>query len=229
MSLSKKKVAMGLKRLQEAGITPERWLQMLDADPATMQRLAAAWPGAPVIASALKGTGIVYDATAIARILGLPCECSEPVPQAADGEIVVYYGGWDFDTLNLSPGGMKRMWDDQDLDPECQEWAAEPGYYRLLLPVPNSNRKTWNDQISHLAGIDTAWKPAPICVSNTALVAHLIETGNNLLRDDWCRCAEPLSGGRHAELAVSNGRVYAISCRDDQSHDRIWLSAARKS
>jgi hypothetical protein len=37
-----KKVTTGLKRLQEAGITPKRWLQMLDADAATMQRLAAA-------------------------------------------------------------------------------------------------------------------------------------------------------------------------------------------
>lgn len=225
LSLPQKKVTTGLKRLQEAGITPERWLQMLDADTATMQRLAAAWPGAPVIAT--KGTGLVYDVAAMARILGLPCECSDPVPQAADGEIVVYYGGWDLKTLRLSPAGKKRMWQDQDWY-EKYGWKAEPGYYRLFLPVPNSNRKNWSDQLRHLASIDTAWQPAPVCVANTALLVHLTETGNDLLRSDWCRCAEALPGDNYAVLTVYDGRVDVDDYWDDDPYDYGWSSAARK-
>lgn len=80
--LPQKTLAAGLKRLEQAGITQERWLAMLDADAAAMRRLAAAWPDAPA------GT-IVYDAGAVSRILGIPAECSDPVPQAGDGEIVV--------------------------------------------------------------------------------------------------------------------------------------------
>ncbi len=42
--LPQKKITTGLKRLQEAGITPAQWLRMLDAVPAQLQRIVEAWP-----------------------------------------------------------------------------------------------------------------------------------------------------------------------------------------
>lgn len=228
-SLPQKKITTGLKRLQEAGITPERWLTMLDADSAAMQRLSTAWPGGatPPVITVPRGTGIVYDAVAMSRILGLPCDCNDPVPQAAYGEIVVYYGGWDLRTLRLSPAGQKRMRQDQDWY-ERHGWKVEPGYYGLLLPVLDSNRKKWEQQLQHLAGIDPAWQASPICVAATGLLAHLVETGNDLLKNDWCRCAEALPDDHHAGLSVNDGRVGVNGNWDDNPDDDVWLSAARK-
>ncbi len=228
-SLPQKKITTGLKRLQESGITPERWLTMLDADAAEMQRLSTAWPGgaAPPVITVPRSNGLVYDAAAMSRILGLPCECSDPVPQAAYGEIVVYYGGWDLRTLRLSEAGQKRMRQDQDWY-EKYGWKAEPGYYGLLLPVPDSNRKNWSAQLQHLTAIDAVWQAAPICIAATALLVHLTETGNDLLKNDWCRCAEALPDDLRAGLTVGDGRVVVSRYWDGGPLGFVWLSAARK-
>jgi len=171
--------------------------------------------------------GICYDAPAESRILGLPCDCRDHAPDPADGEIVIYYGGWDLRTLRSSAGGKQRMWQDQDWY-EKYGWQAEPGYYRLLLPVPRCNRKTWSEQLRHLQSIDPAWQPAPVCVAATALLVHLTETGNDLLRHDWCRCAEALPSGSRTALTVSEGRVGVYSGWGGYRYAYVWSSAARK-
>lgn len=170
--------------------------------------------------------GIVYDAAAITRILGLPAECSDPAPEALDGETVVYYGGWTLQELRSSKAGRARMWDQDWYD--SYGWKAGPGYYRLLLPVPGSNRKTWEQQRRHMRELDEAWEPAPVCIAATGLLAHLAATGNDLLRDDFCRCAEALPDGGHAVLTVYGGRVLVYDYWGGRRYDYLWLSAARK-
>lgn len=171
--------------------------------------------------------GLVYDAAAISRILGIPCECSNPVPEAADGEIVIYYGGWDLPTLRKSPAGKKRMWQDQNWYDD-KGWKAEPGYYRINLRIPNSNRRNWPEQVSHLKTVDEALQPAPITVAATALLVHLTETGNDLLKTDYCRCAETLPDDDRAGLGVHRGRVRVFSLWDGFRDDVLWLAASRK-
>ena len=173
---------------------------------------------------------IVYDPRTVSHILGIPCECSDPVPQQAkDGEIVVYYGGWDLQQQRASTAGKQRMWQDQDWY-EKYGWKADPGYYRLLLPVPHSNGQFWSEQLRQLAALGSAWQPAPVCVAATALLVHLTETGNDLLTSDWCRCAEPLPDEYRVVLAVIRGRVSVGYGWDDRRYDSLWLSSAcRKS
>jgi hypothetical protein len=172
--------------------------------------------------------GIVYDAAAMSHILGLPCEYREPVPEAAEGEVVIYYSSWTLQQLRLCPAGRQHMWQDQGWY-DKYGWKAEPGYYHLLLPVPGSNRKTWGKQLRHLASIDAAWQPAPIPVAGSALLAHLTKTGKDLLHNDWCRCAEALPHGDHAGLDVGEGRVRVDSYWDGDPDDYLWLAASRKS
>ncbi|MBI2523787.1 hypothetical protein HYW11_01025 [Candidatus Peregrinibacteria bacterium] len=174
-------------------------------------------------------SGLVYDVAAVSRILGLPCESSDPVPQAKDGEVVIYYGGWSLKQLRNSPAGKKWMGQVVELG-EKDEWKSEPGYRRLLLPVPSSNRKGWSEQLRHLATIDTAWQPASVCVAATALLIHLTETGNNLLLEDSCiRCAEVLPTDCRVILMVDFGRVRgAVEPWPDRPFDRMWLAAAQK-
>lgn len=224
-SLPPTKVTAGLQKLRGAGIAPELWLQMLDADPASMQQLVAMWPGASAFAT--KSTDIVYDVAAMSRILGIPCKCSDPVPQATDDELIVYYGGWDLKTLRLSPGGKKRMQQGKDWY-EKHEWKAEPGYYRILLPVPRSDHRTRTDQHKQLAYIDSDWKPTPVCIAATGLLVHLVETGNDLLGNDRCRCAESLPYDHSVVLHARNGRVDVVSDWGVFKADGdLWFSAAQ--
>lgn len=164
-------------------------------------------------------------------ILGIPCECNDPVPEARDGEIVIYYGAWDLPTLRNSAAGKKCMWQTQNwYDP--YGWKAEPSHYRLLLPVPSSNCKNWTEQADHLRSIDAAWRPVPVAVAATILVVHLAETGVDLLRNDFCRCAETLPSGNRAGLMASTGRVHVSAYRahwDDDVHEKLFLGAARKA
>lgn len=169
----------------------------------------------------------VYDAAAVSRILGLPAECKDPIPKARDGEIIIYYGGWDLPTLRTSAVGKKRMWQGQTWYDD-KGWKAEPGYYRLLLPVPGSNRKSWDDQLKHLATIDRAWQPAPICVAATALLVHLTETDSDLLRRKWFRCAEALPHDYHAALGVDGGRVHVDDYWSGSRLRGVFLGAARQ-
>ena len=86
-----------------------------------------------------------------------------------------------------------------------------------------------------MATIDTTWQPAPVCVAATALLVHLRQTGNDLLKNDWCRCEEALSDGYRAGLAVLDGRVLvrngldiARNCLAAGHRGDLLLSAARK-
>ena len=174
--------------------------------------------------------GIVYDAAATGRILGLPTGWDrQTLPSAEDREIVVYYGGWDLRTLKNSVAGEKYMLREQDWY-DAMEWKAEPGYYRLLLPVPESNRKTWEEQCAHLRTIDEAWRPAPVTVAATALLLHLAQTRNDMLKGDWCRCADLLIDAEttRAGLKLRTGRVSVSVYWDDDPPSKLWLAAARK-
>jgi hypothetical protein len=62
---------------------------------------------------------------------------------------VIYYGGWGLPFLRTCRAGKQHMRQDQ-IWYDKYEWKAEPGYYRLLLPVPNSNAKTWAEQLAYL-------------------------------------------------------------------------------
>jgi hypothetical protein len=175
--------------------------------------------------------GIVYDASIVSRILGIPVECSGPVPQAKDGEIVIYYGGWDLKQLRTCIAANQWMYVQDWYDP--YELKAEPGYYRLLLPVPDSNSKMRDAQMLQLAALDGGWKPAPICIATTALIVHWAVMGGGCLSyglsGESYRCAEEISDDHHVSLVVYRHRV-GIDDRWDKTNSGIlWLAAARKA
>lgn len=222
-SLPQKKITTGLKRLQEAGLTPDRWLKMLDTQPADLKRLVAAWPGSPEAVTP-QGNGLVYDAVAI---LGFGEASSEPLPKAAPGEVVIRVGAWSLQDLRTCETVTRDnlMWD--------QDWYNEypwsrtkltPGVYRLRLPLPDSNRKTFAEQRKLLLADEDV---APVALVAAALLCSLKQAGKDLLDGDWSRCAEPLPGGNRAGLLVDLGRVDVYDRWDDVRRDNLWLAASR--
>jgi hypothetical protein len=173
------------------------------------------------------GAGVVYDAVTISRILGISTAYRGPVPHAVDGQIVVYYGGWDLQTLRKTAAGNKRMWQDQEWYDE-KAYTAEPGYYRVFLPVPDSNGRTWSEQISDLRTFGEAWQPAPVVVAATALLVHMIVRGTRLVENQWFRCAEVIADGYHVQLAVDASRVDVAYDWDGHKREKLWLTAYRK-
>lgn len=213
--LEKKKLDLGINKLSDAGIDVERWLAMCDADPATIQRLVSVWP--------VRLPSFVHDAKTVCGILSLPNNCTEEAPKAADGEGVVWYGGWTLGEL-VATGKVVNH-----LSKEREAWKAPPGYYHTRIPVPGSNRMMHDEQVAFLARLYAALKELPTPVGAVVLAVHLGVTGEDLLKGDFCRCAEALPNGDHAELDVNEGRVGVGSSWDGCRDDGVFLGAARKS
>lgn len=211
------------ERAVKNGLNLSADLQQCIDDPQKMQRMVRYLrSGCPS-----RGTGISYDAATVGRTLKLSCKCSDSAPKADDGEIIVYYGGWSLGDLFETDKVVNR------LSNECNEWRTESGYYRILLPVLNSDRKNWNQQAgdtesSMLARQYDGWQAIPTVVGATALALHFGVTGEDLLNGNYCRCDEALSDDDLAGLVVFGGRVHVGSVWDGDSSDDVVLVAARK-
>jgi len=220
--LPPKKIRMGLRRLQKAGITPERWLMMLDALPAGMQRIERGWPARPDTTQ--YEAGVVYDAAAMCRVLGLQCECSDPVPAAIAGYTTFYYGGWNLRELRTSKAGMVRMrFDDHGVDSHAK--VVQPGYYQLCIRSPGTNRKDWTESVQYLQTTYATLQAAPVVVAATGLLAHLAETGSDLLWGDWCRCIDQLPHKNRFVLSVLEGRMDVSGLLESTDNHNLWLAS----
>ena len=213
--LEQKKLQVGINRLADAGLDVERWLAMCDADDASLHRLVEAWP--------VRLPSFVYNAKSVCDTLGLPCNCTEEEPKVADGEVIVWYGGWTLGEL-VATGKVVNY-----LSKEREAWKAPAGYYHTRIPVPRSNRMTHSEQVDHLKQLYVAFGELPTVVGATALATHLGATSEDLLSGDFCRCAEALPVGSHAELYVREGRVDVNDDWDDRRYDVVFLGAARKA
>ncbi len=230
IGLPQKKVTTGLLKLKNAGITPALWLRMLNADATAMQCLRKAWPGACL------ADGLVYDAVAMARILGLPVECNEAAPKAAPGEIVLWYGGWSLKTLRDSAAG--KQWMDQSPDQEQYDvpgWTEKPGYYHLHLPLWGSQGKTYAGHYAFLRKerLINEWELSPVAIAATALLVLFMETGDDPLQYGACRCGEPLPHefAARSALMITEGRLHVGTGQDDRTEAdgrKLWIAACSR-
>lgn len=224
LKVTKKLLAFG-ERAAKKGLDLSVDLQQCIDDPEKMQRLVSYIKAkCPSL-----GTGVSYDAERVCKILGFPCQCSDPAPQAIAGQIVVYYGGWSLGSLSKMNNVTNNTFGGSDA------WIAEAGYYRVLLPVSGSNRKTWHEQAgdaesSMLARQYNGWQVTPTPIAATLLAVHLAVTGKDLLNGDMARCKELFNDqGRRASIDIHVGRVFINRIWDQDSQYNIWLSAARKA
>lgn len=221
-----RKISLKLKQRREAwnklekfGVGPDRILAMLDADDATMQRLAAAWP--------VFSPPYVYDAVSI---LGFGGASEESLPEARIGEIVIRYGGWSFRELRDSTMGKKFLEQQHGYDEYPWSGVKLPaGNYSLRIPVAASNCKNLREQMRWLSSNE---RVAPAVLVATALLSHYVRTGQDLLRNEYTRCKEsrlPCShivlGWEKGRLSVGSGECFA----DNERFSNVWLSSVQTS
>jgi hypothetical protein len=169
-------------------------------------------------------SSFVYDAV---TLFGFGEVSPESLPEAEPGELVLCYGGWSLQELRDSAIGQKLMrkqdWYDQ------YAWSSEKlpsGIYRLRVPVPNSNRKTFAEQEAMPPKGETI---APVVLVASALLAHRLHTSEALLKGDFTRCKEQLPGGNRVVLYWREGRLCVNHRWDDCRREYLWSSSVRTS
>lgn len=213
-SLPGKKLTTGHAKLQAAGITPRMWLRMLDASPLQMQALVAAWPVPPR----------VYDPV---FLFGFGSETKEELPEAGENEAIITYGGWSFEELWCNTVVVEKnlVWP-QDWSKKYG-WSTEKlpsGIYRVRLPIPDSNRKTATQQDGLLLPGETGH----IVLQATALLAHRLKTGEDLLKGGWLRLPHQTAGDSRAGLLVYGGRLNLCGGFGDIAGGNVWSGGASR-
>ena len=193
-----KKLIAFAERAEKQGLDCSVDLQQFIDNPAKLRRLVGhIKAGCPYL-----GTGFSYDAATVGRILGIPCECSDPIPEAEDGKVDIYYGGWTLGKL-VATGKVVNH-----LSKEYEKWKAPPGYYRVLIPVPRSDRMKRNERIAYANRFYDVFKELPTPVVATVLAVHLGVISEDLMQGGSCFCAEMLPDHEHPELDVHDGCVF---------------------
>jgi hypothetical protein len=168
---------------------------------------------------------LVYDAVAL---LGFGSPTKRPIPKGKKGEIVIRYGGWSLRELCASSivCDSDIMWQ--------QDWyhhypwsdkERPSGIYRLRIPVPDSNSKTYDQQALGL--LSTREMVAPVVLVATAMLVHRIQTLIHLPSSGWIRCSEKVDD--RIVVYWREGRLRIGTRCDDTRSEFLWLSSVRTS
>jgi hypothetical protein len=169
--------------------------------------------------------GASHDAVAL---LGFGPAGAAPLPGTAPGEVVIRYGGWSLRQLCDSAVVQARqlVWDQDWYNKHS--WSSEgvaPGIYRLRIPLPHSTNKTFAEQIGLLGAGEEA---APVCLVATAMLAHLLATGTDLLAGAWTRCREQGAFGNRVTVRIGGRRLGLRYDYDDARTHALRLSACHR-
>jgi hypothetical protein len=164
---------------------------------------------------------LIYDAVSL---LGFGPPSDVLLPEPTSDDTFIHYGGWSLQELRDSLIGQQLMLQ--------EDWYNEytwsnrqlaSGIYRLRVPVPNSNRKSFVEQEQSLHAGEHA---APLVLVATALLAHRLQTKEDLLEEGWTRCKEQAAAGRRVVLYWDYGRLSIdYDGLDDRRFDNVWLSS----
>jgi hypothetical protein len=160
-----------------------------------------------------------------ASALGIGTPSSEPLPAPEAGFTIIRIpDGLSLQALRDSHVG-QRLMNRQDWYDKYQ-WSREAlpaGVYRLCIPVPGSNHKTFAVQ---QAMLPDAEQVAPVVLVVIAILC--IRQGViHPLRGAWIRCAEQSADGQHVVLAWYDDRLGINEFCDGGCYSSVWASSVR--
>ena len=152
-------------------------------------------------------TAPVYDAQTVGSLLGITYTEDElagfgPPPDPLPGFVTLFDPGWSVIRLRKAVSAQGQVFFPQDwYDREpFAALEAAPRYRQVrATPVPDSLRKTFDEQLTLLPGGEEV-PPARVVVA--ALVTHFLATGERLLPDVWVRCADKTSRGSRVVVGI---------------------------
>ena len=149
---------------------------------------------------------------------------TQPMPKPEPGTILIRYGGWSLLDLREKQQCLflTQDWYDQF------RWASEKlpsGLYALRLPIPNSNRKTFDEQRSLLLPNE---EPAHVVLAATALLSLCRFGLADPLQNVWIRTGQQAAGGRRVGMGWNDGHLIVNDWGDGRT-DVFWLASARKA
>jgi len=213
--LPAKKLTTGQRKLQEFGITPDRWIAMLGADDASMQKMADAWPL----------PGVVYSAAQVGKLLGIKTE-SVPAPPAVPGRYIVYLPPEIAADLAALRGTKAPMWEQDWYD---GRYSTEGGYYEADVPLFGSNRMANSQQSELVTESRLGFNRTPVNVDATLWAVHKLATDEDLFKGDYIRCPEESPHGYRVGLYEDDGRLDVNRWNSGENRlGDVWASAARR-
>jgi hypothetical protein len=162
-----------------------------------------------------------------ALLLGLGPAYDGPMPELASGEIAIRMPEVSLRELRDNPVAQPLLWKQNWYDKF--PWSTEKlpcGIYVLRLPIPGSNRKTFNEQKQLLLPGE---EPAPVVLAVTAMLSIRLSGGRDPLKNDWARCKEQSSDGNRVALNWNAGRLRVNDLWDDGRGDYVWVASARRT
>ncbi|PIP65488.1 hypothetical protein COU77_01720 [Candidatus Peregrinibacteria bacterium CG10_big_fil_rev_8_21_14_0_10_49_16] len=146
------------------------------------------------------------------------------IPVAREGEVVVYYGGWNIDQLEQAYGEDIAWWY-QISKEEVQKWPTPKiGYYRVVFSIPGTKGLNYEEQTKVLHEIKPDFEPAPALVAITAFLAHNKATHSlppgRVASYVYHRCRETLPEGARAHIALEKEMKYPL-LRFDYQHQTL--------
>jgi hypothetical protein len=171
---------------------------------------------------------IVYEAKVVCGLLGLPVPEKVPAtPPASDDEIIIWSPGLSIQDVRSNPALHDRaVLRDQDwYDPYTWSRQVVPaGYYAVRVPIRGSNRLSFADQVKLLRSGEI---PIPVALAALTWCVHRVQTGEDLFKGDFSRCAELALGGRRVEVSLNGGRLFVYIYWGGLPYDYVWLSSSR--
>lgn len=203
----------------EQGMTPECLLGLLDAPKENVRRWIAAAPGKVLIDSMM-----IYDAKRVGTLLGIETPDTPAPAPSRPGERIIYLPASIISPTDLratkAPMQNQNWYDDRG-------YTAQPGYWGVMLPVPESNHRNQAAQDEHRGLVLHGYQRTPMLVDTLLRSVELLASGKDLLNGDWVRCPERTSADRWVGLFVNGGRVSVSPDWPGDPRGVVWSSAAR--
>jgi hypothetical protein len=169
--------------------------------------------------------GIAFD---VGTVLEVGSADNSPLPEAGDGEIILRVPeGISLAGLRDSTiGGFLMHWQQSY---EQFDWSRQPlaaGIYKVRLPIPGSNFKTFEDQRFLLMEHEQV---ASVTLAAIALLCLRMCEFPDPLNDGFVRCAASATTSVRVALCWFAGRLRVFSGNDDLCLGHWWLAASRTS
>ena len=168
--------------------------------------------------------GLSFD---VATVLALGSPSSEPLPEAAEGEIILRV------PEGISPVSLRGSPIGRDLICQGNTWydhyawastSRAVGVYHLRLPVPGSSYKTFDEQKALLFEGEAT---APLVLVELALLCMRDAGHAALANGEFVRCDETGAAGNRAAVHWHGGRLLVSYLWDDVHADYVWLASVR--